>query len=262
MQLVALSLALAPLALAQSAAPLAARAITTNTVSALPTLSIATPASGDQPDTATAVLLGTNDIFNPQSTDFATAYTYTSSLLAAAPAATYAPEVDVYTVLADTTGTSQLAAGNDGNLYLVGYNASAQPGVNFLAADGVITADEQGRFFNYYLNEWAAYNVSRLRLNDFAQTPLGTRMTTLVPFAGDADTDPNLYAPVDTAGTLGYLAVCNIFGSVSKIFMVADYDAAMTTLASPALQNTLVGGVVSECAPLLLTSGTSGTVGF
>jgi len=252
-------LALSVIVIAQtvSATDIVGRAITsTNTVSALTIASVVTTLA--PADTATATLIGTNDYYFPQPTDYMTNFTYTPSLIAASPVATSAPEVDVFTVLADTTNTSQLAASNDGNLYLVQYNTSAQPGVNFLAADSVITADEQGRFFNYYLAEWAAYNVSRLRLNDLTATPNGARMTTLVPLAGDAASDPVLYASVDTAGNVGYLAVCTIYNQVSKVFMVADFNASLALLSSPALQNTIVGGVVNECEPLALTSSTVG----
>lgn len=252
-----LTLCLAALAKTVSSTDIVGRALTsTNTVSALATASVVTTVAAS--DTATATLIGTNDYYFPKPTDYMTNFTYTPSLIAASPVATSTPEIDVYTVLADTTNSSQLAASTDGNLYLVQYNASVQPGVNFLAADNVVTTDEQGRFFNYYLAEWAAYNVSRLRLNDLTATPNGARMTTLVPLAGDAASDPVLYAPVDTAGNVGYLAICNIYNQVSKVFMVADYNASLALLSSPALQNTIVGGVVSECAPLALTSSTIG----
>ncbi|KAL8983046.1 MAG: hypothetical protein Q9205_002597 [Flavoplaca limonia] len=57
----------------------------------------------------------------------------------------------------------------------------------------------------------------------------------------------NVYAAVDTLANYYFLAICNIQGQASKIFLVANENEALETLRDEQLRYTVTGGVVDVC---------------
>lgn len=63
---------------------------------------------------------------------------------------------------------------------------------------------------------------------------------------------PGIYVALDTLGNPFYLVACSINGEESKIFLVKDIDAGLTSLLKPEFQYSITGGVVEECDVLAL----------
>jgi hypothetical protein len=157
-----------------------------------------------------------------------------------------------YVSLHDTTGLVQLAAHDDGNLYLTSY-PGVLPGTSFLSTSSIITNDEQGRSFHYYPATMGAYNVSRIRMSSTAKAPNGAQLLTLVPVTSGVGT---IYTAMDTQGNTFLLAWCNALGySGAKVFLMQAGADGPTILKSREVQWVVTGDEVSQCAPLLLTSG-------
>lgn len=157
-----------------------------------------------------------------------------------------------YISLHDTTGLVQLAAHDDGNLYLASY-PGVLPGVSFLSTSSIVTKDEQGRSFHYYPDTMAAYNVSRIRMSNTGETPIGAQLLTLVPVTSGPGT---VYVAIDTQGNTFLLAWCNAPDySGAKVFLMSPEADGPTILQSTDVQWVVTGDPVSLCAPLLLTSG-------
>lgn len=156
-----------------------------------------------------------------------------------------------YISLHDTTGQAQLAAHDDGNLYLTSYPGAA-PGAAFLSTSSIVTNDEQGRSFHYYPATMGAYNVSRIRMSNTAEAPNGAQLLTLVPVSSGVGT---IYSAIDTQGNVFLLAWCNAPGySGAKVFLMNAGADGPAILKSREVQWVVTGDEVSLCAPLLLTS--------
>lgn len=208
--------------------------------------------SGSQPatvnPTATATLLGPCNYVFPPSSDFTVSTPVGGGALPTSGATTLS---DGYTQLYDTTGTVQLSSADDGNLYLAAYPGNS-PQTMFYSSGSVIIQDESQRTFHYYPDTMAAYNVSRLRVADLADTPLTSQLITLVPVSTSAGT---IYGAMDTLGNTFFLTWCNAAGwAGSKIFVTKDYGPSISTLASDEVQWIVTGDEVTLCYPLLLTS--------
>ncbi|OJJ45109.1 hypothetical protein ASPZODRAFT_144413 [Penicilliopsis zonata CBS 506.65] len=160
-------------------------------------------------------------------------------------------DTDGYTQLPDLSGTVQLAAADDGNLYLSPYPGT-EPETLFFSKGSVILQDTSSRSFHYYPDTMDAYGVSRLRIADLADTPLTAQLITLVPFSTSAGT---AYAALDTLGQVFVLSWCNAADWLgAKVFLTRDYSTTLETLASADVQWIVTGDEVTECYPLLLTS--------
>ncbi len=65
-------------------------------------------------------------------------------------------------------------------------------------------------------------------------------------YSADGKT-PGIYIALDTLGKPFYLVACSITNEESKIFLVNDVDAGLTSLLKPEFQYSITGGVVEEC---------------
>jgi hypothetical protein len=155
--------------------------------------------------------------------------------------------------LYDTSYSVEMAALSSGALILEGFGA-ADP--SFAAVGAEVGADLNGRLLVFSPYTMGKEGVSRIHLVSPATVPRESRLLILVLVPTSSG---NIYVPVDTAGNAYYLAWCTIdYGSsqVNKVFLVSNYGAALTKLATDQnLVYTVLGGkVVGSCNPLALTS--------
>ncbi|KAF4552267.1 Hypothetical protein D9617_10g072480 [Elsinoe fawcettii] len=206
--------------------------------------------------TATAVFIGPNKYKFPAFSDIMASATV--GVVGAAPTAGSNLPYTGWGSLTnfDPRSKSRLAAAEDGNFYMVADNGAASPGTQFYSQDSVAFKDEAERMFHYYPNTMAAYGVSRLRVAQVLDTPLGAQMVTLVPVA-----TPNgvAYVAADTDGHNYLLAWCSApRWQGSKVFLVGDYEKGLQTLQSGEVQWVVTGNNVTECDTLVLTSQAGG----
>ena len=209
--------------------------------------------SGGAVPTATAVINGPADYRFPAFQDIMASATL--GVVGAAPTGNGAPFTG-WSLLPDFQQTSRLAAADDGNFYLVSNRGGASPGTQFYSENSIAFKDEQERMFHYYPATMNAYGVSRLRTSQVLDTPLGAQLVTLVPVS-----TPNgvAYVAADTAGHNFLLAWCTApRWQGSKVFLVSDYEKGLPTLLSGDVQWIVTGNNVTECDPLVITSGAGG----
>ena len=73
-----------------------------------------------------------------------------------------------------------------------------------------------------------------------------------------ADT-PGVYLAFDTSDNVYYPAMCSLADKSSKIFLIKDPVQGLQTLKQQELQYVVTGGVVQDCALLVLqTTGSFG----
>ena len=160
--------------------------------------------------------------------------------------------------LPDLTGKAQIAAAEDGNIYLSGYPGSGA-GTTWYSEDSVVVTDYAERVFHYYPDTMNLYGVSRLRLATVDESPMTSQLITLVPFYTPSGT---VYGAVDTQGNAFLLAWCSAPHWIgSKVFLTKDYDNSLKELLAGEVQWIVTGNNVTECNPLLLTSGAAPLVG-
>ncbi|KAK5098664.1 hypothetical protein LTR24_001770 [Lithohypha guttulata] len=165
--------------------------------------------------------------------------------------------------LIDTEAHYQVLPCAIGNLLLFGINETVpdyQCGDmwTMTSEDEVVVSDGMSRIPVLFPNEMSKTGVSRIRLVDAENIPVGADEIVFV--AGetetdDGDTDP-LYYPMDPAGTTYYPLVCLYSdGQPSKIFLAADPEAGITMLQNADVKYSIAGGEVSQCFYLPLIQG-------
>ncbi|KAL8682577.1 MAG: hypothetical protein Q9224_006763, partial [Gallowayella concinna] len=155
----------------------------------------------------------------------------------------FAPDTEFLNIT-DLSGNNALVADEDGNIYY----ASPGNGSQFASVSGIVEGDAAGRFFHYYNDTMAAYNVSRLRLSDEAHIPLTADFLGFAPVNHDDDaTTPDVFVAMDTIGGVFFPVTCDIQGQSSKAFLVRDIAQGVRQLQEPSLRYTVTGGVVETC---------------
>lgn len=205
--------------------------------------------------TADAVLIGPSDYKFPAFKDIMSLARGAPGNVPA-PIATSGKPFTGWSQLPDVMAKSRLAASPDGNFYLVN-NANplaASPGTNFYSEESIAYKDEQFHFFHYFPDTMREYGVSRLRVAGVLDTPLTAQMVTLAPVKTPQG---SIYVAADTNGGNFLLAWCNAqrVWQGSKVFLVKDYVNGLEKLKSGEVQWIVTGQNVTECQPLLLTSG-------
>jgi hypothetical protein len=179
----------------------------------------------------------------------------TLGVIGAAPTGSAEPFTG-WSKLADLTGRVQLSSHDDGNLYLApngGSSGVPEPGTSFFSEESVVIMDEGQRMFHYHPDTIGKYGVSRIRVSTIGDAPISSRMLTLIPFATEAGP---AYGAIDTEGNVFVLAWCSApKWPGSKVFLAQDYENGLPTLLSGEVQWIVTGNNVTQCNPLLLTSG-------
>lgn len=168
----------------------------------------------------------------------------------------FPPDTTNFTAIADLSGSDELFADPNGNLYY----APPGNGSLFAVASGIVEGDVAFRFFHYYADTMKAYNVSRLRLSDEEHTPLTASLVALAPLNYDANSKTqDAYVAIDTLGNVFFPVTCDIQDQPSKVFLVADVTTGLQKLLDPSLRNTVTGGRVESCyvLPLAAPPGSS-----
>ena len=156
----------------------------------------------------------------------------------------FAPDTN-FVNITDLSGNDALVADEDGNIY---YAAAGNGSSLFAVVSGFVEGDDAGRFFHYYTDTMAAYNVSRLRLSNETAIPITSDFVGLAPvnYNNNSQT-PDVYAAVDTLGKAFFPVTCDIQNQPSKAFLVADIAQGTQKLLDPSLRNTVTGGIVTQC---------------
>ncbi|KAL2214667.1 hypothetical protein CC79DRAFT_1328555 [Sarocladium strictum] len=85
-------------------------------------------------------------------------------------------------------------------------------------------------------------------------------MITLIPFATEAGP---AYGATDTQGNVFVLAWCSApKWPGSKVFLAQDFENGLPTLLGGEVQWIVTGNNVTQCNPLLLTSGAKPLIGL
>ena len=136
--------------------------------------------------------------------------------------------------------TMVLADDNDNIVYSQGN------GTDFASISGFVQGDG-ARFFHYYPDTMAAYNVSRLRVSDELDVPATAKIIALAPVNyNDNNQTSDVFVAQDTLGKPYFPVTCDIRGQPSKAFLVADLTNYQKLL-DPILRYTVTGGVVQQC---------------
>ena len=165
--------------------------------------------------------------------------------------------------LIDTEARYQILPCANGNLHLFGINDTVpdyQCGDMWTMTDTdfVVMADGMARIPVYYPDEMSKTGVSRIRLADVENIPVGAEDIVFVPAPtetddGDSDT---LYYPCDQSQTTFYSIVCTYAdGSPSKMFLAGDVETGLAMLKGADVQYSITGGQVSDCYYLPLMQG-------
>ena len=173
---------------------------------------------------------------------------------------TSGPEFN-YTYIMDTSYNYTLVYSEDGNLHFQDSSAMSYGDTLFEVYDGLVVGDSLGRTLFYYTPTMDKYNVSRIRLGDADHIPVTSEIVNLAPIHYDDNaSDVAVYGAFDTLGNLFYPVLCSYSDgtTASKIFLVADLDTGLDTLASAELVDTVTGGAISGCEAMPLTSGLGG----
>ncbi|KAL9595333.1 MAG: hypothetical protein Q9219_006510 [cf. Caloplaca sp. 3 TL-2023] len=165
----------------------------------------------------------------------------------------------VFLNITDQSGNDALVANEDGNIYY----ADPGDGSEFAVVGRFVEGDAAGRFFHYYPDTMAAYNVSRIRLSDETHVPRTAGFISLAPVNHDDDLNtPDVYVAVDTLGEIFFPVTCDIQDQESKAFLVRDLDQGVQKLLDPKLRYTVTGGIVEECyfLPWLAPAGSADAI--
>ncbi|KAF4547783.1 Hypothetical protein D9617_36g063210 [Elsinoe fawcettii] len=141
--------------------------------------------------------------------------------------------------------------GPDGNLYLS--ESSAASTSSFIASNGMISVDCQGRYLVYFLGEMNDCGLSRIRAVATNQVPKSANLLFVMPL-NMPDGSTTLVA-VDSAGRTSFFAGCSYAGSdITKLYLYKNVTVGAAALEKKALQTVLTGGVAERCLPLKLQS--------
>ena len=181
------------------------------------------------------------------------AYTVENPLDDPVPEDTQAQEDGItYASIINTENNIQIILADDDNLYLDPISTdAADPGGNaFMVLDGFIAGAVNGEVFHYYRDSMDTYGVSRFRASYVSEIPKTGDALFLKPI-GDGD---DSIVAVDTQGNVFFIMTCQIPSRGTMTFLAKDPDAGAITLQSAEVQNTITGGLVSECflAPLVM----------
>ena len=144
----------------------------------------------------------------------------------------------------DLSGNDELDADADGNVYY----AAPGNGTPLAVISNIVEGDAGGRFFHYYTDVMAKYNVSRLRLSKEQYIPLTSDVVGFVPVNYNNDnTTSDVYVAADTVNNIFFPITCDIENQPSKAFLATDIAAGSKTLMDPSLRNTVTGGIVEKC---------------
>lgn len=117
----------------------------------------------------------------------------------------------------------------------------------FSAYEAYIMGDANGRMLHGYANEFAAHNMSRLRLHDPTSMPKTSVLLTLTS-TPDPDGGDDFIVATDTDGNGYATAVCVYESCYPKVFVVANVESGPTALQS---MPELTGPGVRLCGPML-----------
>ncbi|KAH7016209.1 uncharacterized protein B0I36DRAFT_368797 [Microdochium trichocladiopsis] len=140
--------------------------------------------------------------------------------------------------LLDLLGQSRLAAADNGNFYLAN-NANpvlAAPETSSYSESSTTYKDEQSHFFHYFPDTMSTYDVSRLRVAGFLDTPLTAHIVTLLSVKNHP---PELRARrrrhqrrLLPAGLVRYPPAGRGERRRGKIFLVRDFTNGLDKLKS------------------------------
>ena len=159
------------------------------------------------------------------------------------------PNGTAFINIQDVNSKYQLATDSSGNLRPADINST----ITYHCAElnGVVYSDDDGRFFQYFPDTIAKYNVSRIRMTKPEDAPSDSKFVGLVPAPTKNDTTPYIYAAADTDGSAYALVTCNYAnGQASKIFLSKAGDKGLKTLTETKLQDSVTGGKVTSCTNL------------
>lgn len=165
--------------------------------------------------------------------------------------------------IVDTSGNYQLHTCANGNLLLFGINEfipdfDCAPLFTMYYDSDVslysVIADSLDRIPLYYPDEMSATGVSRIRVADAENIPIGAEEIVLVPYEDDTvGTTQPLYYPLNIKGDTFYPAVCHYTDDQpSKMFIMNDPVLGLTQLLNPDIKYTITGGNVDDCRILPL----------
>ena len=169
----------------------------------------------------------------------------------------------------DTTGSLELHAANNGNLFLAAVDTTEE--ISLLTNNTVLSAmtlpgnkdlpylvdsDSAERFLHYFPNEVSSLGASRLRLSSWDKLPVGSRLISLAPIKPSSGSDEPVLVAIDPLGDDYLLPVmCAIEGQLNKVFLVKDTsEAALKALEVEDLKYVLTGGQATQCGPLALVA--------
>lgn len=174
-----------------------------------------------------------------------------------------------------------IVACGDGNIYVssvdVSEGTTTYCSEMWSVYNDLLVGDGNGRVIHYYKNTMDKVGVSRLRVSDGELLPADAVVVALAPYESKNDTSTIAkrqnetasgggsasnddfgyeYYAVDPEFNLFYLAICTYANNaMSRMFLVKDPDAGMTTLQSKDIVNTITGGPVDTCSLIPLVEG-------
>ena len=126
------------------------------------------------------------------------------------------------------------------------------------SSEGVVVTDGFDRLIVIYPDELSALGVTRVRLVDGEDIPVGTDEVVFIPGKTELDDGKiqELYYPMNSAGKTFYPVVCTYKDEQpSKVFLTEDVDAGIKVLMGVDVKYSITGGVVDDCVFLPLIKG-------
>ncbi|KAK5655655.1 hypothetical protein OQA88_5588 [Cercophora sp. LCS_1] len=166
-----------------------------------------------------------------------------------------------YALLVDPTATVMIVSCSNGNLYSFAVNGTDNPSCSEMWAthDDVLVSDGSQRLAHYYNNTMSALGVSRLRVEDEADIPVGGVVVGFAPYGEDGSYEDGsyFYIAVDPAEEIFYLMVCEYeeANMGAKLFLARDPEEGREVLKSEDVRYTVTGGKVKDCWPIMLVQG-------
>lgn len=117
-------------------------------------------------------------------------------------------------------------------------------------SERVVVVDALSRIPVLFPDELAKTGVSRLRVVDAENVPIGSDEVVFVPAKTvmDDGASHSLYYPMNPSGTTFYPVVCSYSdGHYSELFLTQDIDAGIAMLKSADVKFSITGGAVSDC---------------
>ena len=163
-----------------------------------------------------------------------------------------------YSTIVSLTGSYVLTSCSDSNLYLQSKTNDSTLESNscsllWQSKSNITVADGLGRLLHYYNNTMTTLGVSRLRVSDEENIPIGSVYVSLTPTDDDHNpSTPDLYYAVDSLKHAYYPIVCNYVDNVlpAKVFVANDPVKGLDLLMSADLEYTVTGGKVQSCYAL------------